>query len=88
MALTTGSPAARSPASTSRLISGSSVGAEGGACTAWLFYVAGDVLATMVEGVPVERVCLHPILDYPEFEVDLLGHLGPDDQCRTHGALA
>jgi hypothetical protein len=42
----------------------------------------------MVEGVPVERVCLYPILDYPEFEFDLLGHLGPDDQCRTHGALA
>jgi hypothetical protein len=63
-------------------------GAEGGACTAWLFYVVGEVLAAMTEGVPVEGICLHPILDYPEFDIDLLGHVDADDRRPVHAALA
>jgi hypothetical protein len=63
-------------------------GAEGSARTAWLFYVAGEIRATMAEGVPVEGICLHPILDYPEFDIDLLGHVDADDRRRSHAALA
>ena len=69
-------------------------GAEGSARTAWLFYVAGEIRATMAEGVPVEGICPHPILDYPGFDDDrhcdvgLLGHVDADDRRPVHAALA
>ncbi len=43
-------------------------GAEGSARAAWLFYVAGEVRAALEGGVPVEGICLYPILDYPGWE--------------------
>ncbi len=43
-------------------------GAEGSARAAWLFYVAGEVRAALEEGMPVEGICLYPILDYPGWE--------------------
>jgi hypothetical protein len=48
----------------------------------------------MAEDVPVEGVCLYPILDYPGFDDDrrcdvgLLGHAGGDGRRPVHGALA
>jgi len=68
-------------------------GAEGDARAPWLDYVAGEVLAAMEAGVPVEGICLYPILDYPGWTnerhcpVGLLGY--PDGgQRRVHQPLA
>ena len=43
-------------------------GAERSARAAWLHYVAGEVRAALAQGVPVEGICLYPILDYPGWE--------------------
>ncbi|HEY0836263.1 MAG TPA: beta-glucosidase [Azospirillum sp.] len=45
-------------------------GAEGDARAPWLDYVAGEVMAAMAAGVPVEGICLYPILDYPGWTND------------------
>ncbi|KAB0682543.1 beta-glucosidase [Aureimonas leprariae] len=41
----------------------SETGAEGTARPAWLHYVAAEVRAALAEGVPVEAICLYPVLD-------------------------
>ena len=43
-------------------------GAEGSGRAAWLYYVGAEVRAAMRAGVPVEGVCVYPILDYPGWE--------------------
>jgi hypothetical protein len=43
-------------------------GAEGSGRSAWLFYVAQEVRAALAAGVPVEGVCIYPILEYPGWE--------------------
>ena len=43
-------------------------GAEGSARVAWLFYVCSEVETARARGIPVEGVCLYPILDYPGWE--------------------
>ena len=40
-------------------------GAEGGNAAGWLRYVAGEVRAARRAGVPVEGICLYPVMDYP-----------------------
>ena len=40
-------------------------GAEGEARGPWLRYVAEQVMAALERGVPVEGICLYPVLDYP-----------------------
>jgi hypothetical protein len=40
-------------------------GAEGDARAPWLRYVSGEVQAAVRAGVPVQGICLYPILDYP-----------------------
>jgi beta-glucosidase/6-phospho-beta-glucosidase/beta-galactosidase len=40
-------------------------GAEGSARAAWLHYVASETAAARHEGIPVEGLCIYPILDYP-----------------------
>jgi beta-glucosidase/6-phospho-beta-glucosidase/beta-galactosidase len=45
-------------------------GAEGSARSAWLHYVAGEVRAAIATGVPMEGICLYPILDYPGWDND------------------
>lgn len=56
-------------------------GAEGDARVPWLNHVASEVLAALEAGVPVEGICLYPVLDYPGWtngrhcEVGLLGYL-------------
>ena len=45
-------------------------GAEGDHRAGWLRYVAGEVLAARRSGVPVEGICLYPILDYPGWDDD------------------
>ena len=43
-------------------------GAERSARAAWLYYVGGEVRAALRHGVPVEGICIYPILDYPGWE--------------------
>ena len=45
-------------------------GAEGTAKASWLHYVSGEVRAAQRSGVPIEGICLYPILDYPGWEND------------------
>jgi hypothetical protein len=69
-------------------------GAEGSARTAWLFYVAGEVRAAIEAGVPVEGICLYPIIDYPGWEDDrpcdvgLMGVADPQGQRSVYQPLA
>ncbi|WP_448187827.1 beta-glucosidase [Azospirillum sp. sgz301742] len=77
-------------------------GAEGAARAPWLRYVAGEVMAAIQAGVPVQGICLYPILDYPGWTnerhcpVGLLGfptaehrsvHLPLADELRRQQAL-
>ena len=43
-------------------------GAEGSARAAWLHYVCSEVETARELGVPVDGICLYPILDYPGWE--------------------
>ena len=40
-------------------------GAESGNCAGWLGYVSCEVRAARRSGVPVEGLCLYPVMDYP-----------------------
>jgi hypothetical protein len=40
-------------------------GAEGANGAGWLRYVGGEVRAALRAGVPVEGICLYPVMDYP-----------------------
>jgi hypothetical protein len=43
-------------------------GAEGSARPAWLHYVCSEVHHAIEIGIPVEGICLYPILDYPGWD--------------------
>lgn len=45
-------------------------GAEGSARASWLHYVCAEVRAARRSAVPVEGICLYPILDYPGWDDD------------------
>jgi beta-glucosidase/6-phospho-beta-glucosidase/beta-galactosidase len=45
-------------------------GAEGSGRAAWLHYVCSEVRFAREDGVPIEGVCLYPILDYPGWDND------------------
>ena len=45
-------------------------GAEGSGRAAWLFYVAREIAHGAAAGVPVEGMCLYPVLDYPGWDDD------------------
>ncbi len=45
-------------------------GAEGSGRAAWLHYVCSEVQLAREEGIPIEGVCLYPILDYPGWDND------------------
>jgi hypothetical protein len=51
-------------------------GAEGSAGPAWLHYIAGEVNAARAEGVPVQGLCLYPVLDYPGWDDDRICPVG------------
>jgi hypothetical protein len=69
-------------------------GAEGSARPAWLFYAAGEVRTAMALDVPVEGICLYPVLDYSGFDDDrhcdvgLLGHADAAGRRPIHVAFA
>jgi hypothetical protein len=60
-------------------------GAERSARASWLHYVCGEVAEARRSGIPVEGVCLYPILDYPGWENDRICSVGlfSCDQERT-----
>ena len=45
-------------------------GAEGTAKASWIHYVCGEVRAAQRADVPIEGICLYPILDYPGWDDD------------------
>jgi hypothetical protein len=45
-------------------------GAEGDRRASWLSYVAAEVFAALEAGVPIEGICLYPVLDYPGWNDD------------------
>jgi beta-glucosidase/6-phospho-beta-glucosidase/beta-galactosidase len=69
-------------------------GAEGRVQPAWLRYVSAEVRAAIIGGVPVEGVCLYPVLHYPGWvdgrhcECGLLGYAGESDRRAVDEPLA
>jgi len=69
-------------------------GAEGTARAAWLYYVCGEVRAALEDGVPVEGICLYPVVDYPGWEnerhcdVGLLCHADEAGRRAAYAPLA
>ena len=43
-------------------------GAEGSGRAAWLHYVAQEARAALAADVPVEGICVYPVLEYPGWE--------------------
>ncbi len=48
----------------------SETGAEGDNGPGWLRYVGGEVRTAMRRGVPVEGLCIYPVMDYPGWQDD------------------
>ncbi len=48
----------------------SETGAEGSNGAGWLCYVGGEVRAARRAGVPVQGICLYPVMDYPGWQND------------------
>ena len=69
-------------------------GAEARNGPAWLRYVAGETRTALKAGVPMEGICLYPILHYPGWdderhcECGLLSRAGPDDRRKVDALLA
>jgi hypothetical protein len=51
-------------------------GAEGSGRPSWLHYVSAEVREAIEAGVPVEGICLYPILDYPGWDNGRICHVG------------
>lgn len=54
----------------------SETGAEGTARPAWLHYVGAEVAAARKEGVPIEAICLYPVLDCAGWEDERICPVG------------
>lgn len=69
-------------------------GAEGDARGQWLRYVAEQVGLAMQRNVPIEGICLYPILDYPGWDDErhcptgLLGFADAEGRREVHAGLA
>jgi beta-glucosidase/6-phospho-beta-glucosidase/beta-galactosidase len=70
----------------------SETGAQGAERAPWLRYVAREVRAARHAGVPVEGICLYPVLDYPGWDDDrhcetglwsLAGPTGEREPCTS-----
>lgn len=48
----------------------SETGAEGANGPGWLRYVGGEVRTAMRHGIPVEGLCIYPVMDYPGWQDD------------------
>nr|WP_312508183.1 family 1 glycosylhydrolase [Pseudomonas luteola] len=69
-------------------------GAESEARPSWLAYVCEEVRNAMTQDIPVEGICLYPILDYPGWndervcEVGLYGYADPQGHRAIYSPLA
>jgi len=64
----------------------SETGAEGGGRPYWLHHVAAEVMHARTNGVPVEGICLYPILDYHGWDNDRICKVGLLSMPDAHGA--
>jgi len=51
-------------------------GAEGCGRAAWLHYVCSEVQLALDAGVPIEGICLYPIVDYPGWDNERICRVG------------
>jgi hypothetical protein len=69
-------------------------GAEGDPRASWFRYVCDEVAAALEAGVPVEGICLYPVVDYPGWAdgrhcaTGLLGHPDTAGRREVHAPLA
>lgn len=64
----------------------SEIGAEAGNGPGWLRYVSGEARIAAEQGVPIEGLCLYPIMDYPGWTDDRhcpIGLIRLDDQLQA-----
>jgi hypothetical protein len=60
----------------------------------WFSYVAGEVLAAITNGVPVQGICLYPIVNHPGWVDDrhchngLWDYIGENDEREIYEPLA
>jgi len=55
---------------------------------AWFRYMCKEILSAMAEGVPVEGICLYPILNHPGWDDDRHCHNGLFDYADAAGQRA
>ena len=60
-------------------------GAEGSGRPSWLHYVCAEVREAMEAGVPMEGICLYPIIDYPGWDNERICHVGLLSAVDDHG---
>ena len=60
-------------------------GAEGSGRAAWLHYVCSEICDAIESGIPVEGVCLYPILDYPGWDNERTCSVGLLSDADDHG---
>ncbi|TWI52789.1 beta-glucosidase/6-phospho-beta-glucosidase/beta-galactosidase [Pseudomonas duriflava] len=60
-------------------------GAEGAARAPWLTYVSHEVRAAMLNNIPIEGMCLYPILDYPGWNDERCCEVGLYSYADEHG---
>lgn len=60
-------------------------GTEGEDRAGWLRYIGGEVRAALAAGVPVEGVCLYPVVSYPGWDDERHCHSGLWDYCDATG---
>jgi hypothetical protein len=51
-------------------------GAEGSGRASWLHYVCSEVREAIDLGIPIEGICLYPIIDYPGWDNERTCHVG------------
>ena len=51
----------------------------------WLSYVADEVVIALEKGIPVEGICLYPIVNHPGWEDERHCHNGLWDYCNDSG---
>jgi hypothetical protein len=51
----------------------------------WLRYITDEVIAALEAGIPVEGICLYPIVNHPGWDDDRHCHNGLWDYCNEFG---
>ena len=51
----------------------------------WLAYVCDEVVKALLDGVPVQGICLYPVVNHPGWDDDRHCHNGLWDYCNANG---